>query len=430
MDDTPFLVRPNLHEYLKLVRSERTFCWLFIDAICINQDDNAEKSTQISLMSRIYGDAQQVQAWVGVEPITGYEDQPAMARYFEGSLDMNDLNEEQQKDLLYYFIPWSYWSRLWIAQEVMLARNLVIRFRNITLKADLALSLLTEKFPNPSVRTAILTNSRQLRPERYGRGDHATSGLLLAYYFLYSRQKLHEDPMQVGMAIDRAVVMLSGQDCSRRYDKIFGLLGLTRSQLNADYEMNVIELYLRILIEGRVSLIVHDPNRKSEEEELHFFRKCLLLSLQISPWHPVVALVTMKAVKLNPSGVHSSWVDPLDYAFSAVDPIFDEGHLDCSWTAWPKEIFWLIKSITKSCILTWQIRRWRTTGARLKGPEDKESGLTVNEWMKMVERIYEDVSGQVYENHWIHEWNEELERDIQEGFTRSLEPRSLYHRRS
>lgn len=39
--------------------------WLWVDAICINQEDNDEKSMQIPNMMYIYGQATHVVAWLG-----------------------------------------------------------------------------------------------------------------------------------------------------------------------------------------------------------------------------------------------------------------------------------------------------------------------------------------------------------------------------
>ncbi|KAG5807705.1 hypothetical protein H9Q74_007679 [Fusarium xylarioides] len=44
---------------------------LWIDAICINQDDIAERNSQVAMMSQIYGSARCVVAWLGEEDAIG-----------------------------------------------------------------------------------------------------------------------------------------------------------------------------------------------------------------------------------------------------------------------------------------------------------------------------------------------------------------------
>lgn len=56
----------NLRDALRRTRERSSSpVRLWVDAICINQLDVAEKSTQVSVMGSIYGNASQVVAWLG-----------------------------------------------------------------------------------------------------------------------------------------------------------------------------------------------------------------------------------------------------------------------------------------------------------------------------------------------------------------------------
>ena len=50
----------NLADLFRNIRSSSEALYLWIDAICINQFDDAEKSTQVQDMANIYKDAEQV----------------------------------------------------------------------------------------------------------------------------------------------------------------------------------------------------------------------------------------------------------------------------------------------------------------------------------------------------------------------------------
>ena len=67
-------VTQNLHSALTRLQRERFQGPIWIDAICINQSDTAEKNSQIPLMTRIYTGAIRVLAWLGPE-----EDHGALA---------------------------------------------------------------------------------------------------------------------------------------------------------------------------------------------------------------------------------------------------------------------------------------------------------------------------------------------------------------
>ncbi|KAF1358898.1 HET-domain-containing protein, partial [Lizonia empirigonia] len=60
-----FRVRMNLWRVLLRLREEGYAGLLWIDAICINQEDVAERGWQVALMGRIYQNAQNVHAWLG-----------------------------------------------------------------------------------------------------------------------------------------------------------------------------------------------------------------------------------------------------------------------------------------------------------------------------------------------------------------------------
>lgn len=60
-------IRDNLYKFLQRAKEQgRTSrCPIWIDAVCIDQSNDAEKSVQIPLMSEVYKQAQQVLVWLG-----------------------------------------------------------------------------------------------------------------------------------------------------------------------------------------------------------------------------------------------------------------------------------------------------------------------------------------------------------------------------
>lgn len=60
-------IRPNLHAALKHLRRETQEVTVWVDALCINQNDTEEKSEQISHMPSIYRRAYNVCIWLGTD---------------------------------------------------------------------------------------------------------------------------------------------------------------------------------------------------------------------------------------------------------------------------------------------------------------------------------------------------------------------------
>ncbi|VUC23266.1 unnamed protein product [Clonostachys rosea] len=130
---------------------------LWVDAVCINQDDTEERNHQVTHMSVIYSNAAYVLSWFG-EPKPGDTGMNLCFEFVHGLAKAlgNDLNSismrlplEQvktgfnwitnQPDLcctqsspdtknIYWYSLFSllqsdYWNRIWIAQEIALARS-------------------------------------------------------------------------------------------------------------------------------------------------------------------------------------------------------------------------------------------------------------------------------------------------------------------
>jgi hypothetical protein len=66
LNNATFYVRQNLFHFLKACRSRVKSRVMWIDAVCINQEDNQEKSHQVRAMGRIYRNAQAVYCWLGL----------------------------------------------------------------------------------------------------------------------------------------------------------------------------------------------------------------------------------------------------------------------------------------------------------------------------------------------------------------------------
>jgi hypothetical protein len=67
LDGASFSVTENLwaclRKFRNLIRSETSSSYFWVDAICINQEDPDERSSQVSQMGAIYAKAQEVVIW-------------------------------------------------------------------------------------------------------------------------------------------------------------------------------------------------------------------------------------------------------------------------------------------------------------------------------------------------------------------------------
>ena len=89
-------ITANLHSALRRFREEGTECIIWADAICINQNDIAERNQQVQIMRHVYASASEVVIWLG-EEVEGDE------RAF---LFINSFDKSQKEEFPQLRIDW------------------------------------------------------------------------------------------------------------------------------------------------------------------------------------------------------------------------------------------------------------------------------------------------------------------------------------
>ena len=122
----PFMVRPNLASALRQLRYRDRPRYLWIDAICINQDDNSERNVQVALMDGVYKGASEVCVWLGEEG-----DHSDLALSFISRVVILDDFDRLVADrrtphewtALSDLMKREWFSRRWVVQEIALAKS-------------------------------------------------------------------------------------------------------------------------------------------------------------------------------------------------------------------------------------------------------------------------------------------------------------------
>ncbi|KAK3984639.1 heterokaryon incompatibility protein-domain-containing protein [Cladorrhinum sp. PSN332] len=115
ISSTRVQIRKKLHQALKAIRDENNGQRLWVDALCINQKDTAEKSRQVGMMGKIFENAKSVIAWLGGEGDNSDTAMGLMARpdKLETFLKENDDPSGAEA--------------LWSIQEIFWAQSYVVR---------------------------------------------------------------------------------------------------------------------------------------------------------------------------------------------------------------------------------------------------------------------------------------------------------------
>jgi hypothetical protein len=125
LNGEPFPVRKNLWDFLHQARSNDLEEYLWIDALCIDQTVDEERSHQVSIMGRIYSSASRVIVWLGV--YSGLAAEGLLwitAAYLSDNTTLDTLPDYEKQ--LGELLKLPYWSRIWIVQEYVLAKSIDI----------------------------------------------------------------------------------------------------------------------------------------------------------------------------------------------------------------------------------------------------------------------------------------------------------------
>jgi hypothetical protein len=211
------------------------------DAICINQDDILERNHQVNLMSKIYSQADLVITWLGearenstvaLKLLTEVY-QSVLCGGFDPTLFLRQVSPGEKIALL-ELLRRSYWKRLWIVQEILLAKDIILLCGNEACKW-IAIS---------SSRDALMKHDISFKQ---------TPG----YHIIRSKDRWTDSGVKSKKSLQTLVELLPDVECHDQRDHIFGLLGLLPEdqQMRVDYGSSVSEV-----LDGAILFLRNESN--------------------------------------------------------------------------------------------------------------------------------------------------------------------------
>ncbi len=294
-------VGANLHAGLRRFRQMDYFRLggqVWIDALCINQDDAAEKAQQLPMMASIYRHAGNVIVWLGpgtndseraitflqglgrwyraeyIEAMDGSNAMAANTWRTMAQIRLRTSYEKLRTVLLadgpflreiaapvYDFFDRRYWRRLWIIQELCMGRavmpvvcgNQVTQWRHIR---DGVLGFTTILDALDEATWGELEHRRQplehslLHVAQIAQleiaGHRRIIANLPAEQLPLVAPTLFENGPLLGSPIRRTIALASQSSCKEPHDKIYGLLGvpgLPNLRIQVDYNKPLVEVF-------------------------------------------------------------------------------------------------------------------------------------------------------------------------------------------
>ncbi len=249
LDGEEMEITANLDQALRQLRHENHGL-LFIDALCINQNNNSEKSEQVMLMKEIYSRATEVIAWLG--PAEHHSDDAMeLMKIFGNSGPKREMTpglaggyistEEcfadnvALWDAVDVLLGRNYWQRTWILQELALAKTVVLRCGTKSAAFEdlhAIYSVIGRWADSPDVRELTL------------RAAHLYSIALLLS--LRDLDGMNKD----GMPMTSILAESQDQLVSDLRDKVYGLLGMASDALILvpllSYDISEAEVYTHL----------------------------------------------------------------------------------------------------------------------------------------------------------------------------------------
>lgn len=252
-----FEVRQNLYDFLVRACRPKISEWLFIDAIGINQEDVEERGKLVRMMGEVYKLAERVLIFPGrvhrgtdlcnlllrytLATRRALMRHRLMHNYSLYSLFL--LVSSKSAECLVQVFCATYWQRLWVVQELVVAKAVTIVLRKTKMEWS------TWSFVNE--------NLKDTHPPRYNDFEellNAVNVTALREDYSYSISRRH--PLDIG-----GIVIATWEcRCTEANDRIFALIGMlptTFESLPVDYkrpwESVAVDFIERVLKESTLS---------------------------------------------------------------------------------------------------------------------------------------------------------------------------------
>lgn len=281
LNDKLFPVRQNCYEALRSLCPPADFRWLWIDAVCINQDDNQEKSFQVQRMGDIYKSASTVIVYLGTDSDDSYyltsfvkdfantclkvsamirpqtylhENSDFELDYSDDSLwraahdqleALSDTSLIRLTTAFASFAHRAYWSRLWVVQELLLGKGRLVFVCGRSTFQFHEVQCLFHAMER-------LDDGKKSRP-RFGSDDiwDTFEGLVAS--------SMGTTIYRIHYASDNSRIDLAGElfsllrlECMDARDRIYGLLAVTdwlgeKLPIDVDYSKSALELAVEVV---------------------------------------------------------------------------------------------------------------------------------------------------------------------------------------
>jgi hypothetical protein len=235
-------VRRNVVEILKYLRggldSGCTVRTLWIDSICINQADNDEKEKQVTMMGEIYAYAARVLIWTGAP---GHDLRAFYASFTSKNYSRWTCGEVSE---LMQFLQTGWFTRRWVVQEIMHAREACIICGSNTMEWSVFRSftgllkkgVISRGLTPPVVATLYHLNNLAAAVRDTESTERCPGGSNII-------DTEPDDSTHKPESMTTLLTRYAITECADDRDRIYALRSLSSSPITVDYQISATKLY-------------------------------------------------------------------------------------------------------------------------------------------------------------------------------------------
>ncbi|KFG84846.1 HET domain protein [Metarhizium anisopliae] len=218
--------------------------YMWIDSVCINQDDLHEKKTQIRIMQKIYQRAACVRVWL-LPPKTmqsivrppEWEHDAKMQVVCENIFtSSNAVLGNHLENLLSH----PYWNRVWIVQELAASQKAIIHFRHYAIDWNVLLAFADKHWPQSlHERFQVQLSSFAVQFEK-GASANTLRGIRQISTIGHHQRKLAGGDKST---VSSLLTDFAGCRATNPLDNVYGLVGIASPELSTSVATNAMKFY-------------------------------------------------------------------------------------------------------------------------------------------------------------------------------------------
>lgn len=222
-------VSRNVHTVLPYLFQHIGPLCIWIDGVCINQDDQLEKNVQVPMMHEIYAKTSKTIVWLGESNSNINEVMktiPTLIPVIAASKNSQEVLPDPSSAIwtgIYELLSKSWFTRVWIFQEAVLSDSVEVMCGQNALPVETMIKLIQA------------LSQASLLDRVKGDAFNTPPGLMmLSFIETYKNWRAVGDHFSFGALVD-----MGGEwSCYDPRDKIYGMLGLAEKSLRAEIKVD------------------------------------------------------------------------------------------------------------------------------------------------------------------------------------------------